>query len=536
MAGSRKPEAVWGTFGVEPTILVIARTLTSTTRLLEALQLFRGDFRIKFLFTVNDTTPFRGGVHALLAKAGVEQLIPWELVPETHYDLALSASENVDFDHVTSHTIVLPHGLGLNKYVPTADGTGVRLAGLPPYRALADGRVTVVLSHPDQEKQVHAACPEAIGHTAVAGDATFDRLLASERLRTHYRNRFGAGDRTVVMVASTWRPDSALGRWRTLPAQLLAELPADRYLVCAALHPNIWSWYGPAQIRLWLADELAAGLVLLPPEKGWHAALIAADQVITDHGSLGLLAAGLDRPLLLTGESEETVPGTPVAELTSRAPHLIRGRALLGQLEQASAEHRPGSLSDITDRVFAEVGSATTRLRDLVYRELGMTPPDGEIPILRVPDPDVTAAPVTAFAVHADGEDPVTLTRYPAAVWINRPDYETHLAVDEAEPNLRITEKAAVLACSTPRSHDQAVSWTESALAAFPGARIAIAATPDGATAAIRGGRQVLVVTEAAGDALILGSVVYHCLMSGSLRNRRLTVLTGADSAEVELT
>ncbi|WP_370948821.1 hypothetical protein AB5J62_15035 [Amycolatopsis sp. cg5] len=472
-------------------------------------------------------------MHALLASAGVQHIVPWELVPDLHYDLALSASENVDFDQVASHTIVLPHGLGLNKYVPTPDGTGVRLAGLPPQRALADGKVTVVLSHPDQEKQVHAACPEAIGHTVVTGDATFDRLLASERLRPHYRRVLGAGDRNVVMVASTWRPDSALGRWRTLPAELLADLPADRHLVCAALHPNIWSWYGPTQIRLWLADEIAAGLVLLPPEKGWHAALIAADQVITDHGSLGLLAAGLDRPLLLTGHSAETVPGTPVADLTSIAPQLIRGQDLLNQLEQAKAEHRPGSLSAVTDRVFAEVGAATTRLRDLVYRALELPPPDGEAPMLRVPDPDVTQSKVTAFAVHATGVDTITLTRHPAVVRTGR--HETHLAVDETEPNLRITEKAAVLACSTPLTHDAAVAWTEAALVAHPGVRVAIAATPDGAVSTVRGGRRVFATTRTPCDTLILGSVTYHCLISGSLRNRRLTVLAGPNSVDVEL-
>ncbi len=83
--------------------------------------------------------------------------IPWRTVAaagEVPYDLALSASENIDFEHIRSHTVVLPHGLCFNEYVPGSVGSGRRLAGLPPERVLRDGAATVVRQHPEQEAQV----------------------------------------------------------------------------------------------------------------------------------------------------------------------------------------------------------------------------------------------------------------------------------------------------------------------------------------------------------------------------------------------
>jgi hypothetical protein len=216
--------------------------MTSTIRLLDVVELFRGDHRVRFRFTINDTSPFSGGVRDLLRSADVGTIVPWHAINRIPYDLALSASENIDFDQLRSHTVVLPHGLGFNKYVPTLDGSAVRLAGLPPEEVLRAGRTTVVLSHPAQRTQLRAACPASEGATVVTGDVMFDRLLASTPLRRRYRAALRTGDRVLVMVASTWRTSSVVGHDRSLLSRLLGQLPIDRYQVCAALHPNIWAW------------------------------------------------------------------------------------------------------------------------------------------------------------------------------------------------------------------------------------------------------------------------------------------------------
>ena len=511
--------------------------MTSAYRLLEASELFRDDFRVKFVFTVNDTSAFSSGVREVLRGAGV-RLVSWRSVREKEisYDLALSASENIDFQHLTAHTVVLPHGLGFNKFVPDSNGTGVRLAGLPPDRVLRAGRATVVLSHPEQREQLLAASPVSSGRTEVVGDPTLDRLRASRSLRARYREALGAGDRTLVTLASTWRPDSLLGRWRTLPGQLLSELPSDLYQVSAALHPNIWAFYGKAQIALWLSSALEAGLVLLPPESGWQAALVAADQVITDHGSLGLFAAALEKPLLLTEPTTETVPGTPPDALARTAGILDPRARLRQQVDRVRLDHQAGQFDRITDRVFAHTGHATTNLRNLIYRKLDLAPRTEEPSLRRIPVPELRGSHVLSHLVHTvavDG-DSLHVTRFPAAVGQGT-DAETHLVVDETEPDLKIAERAAVVTRRLPLTEDAAESWARTTLATYPGARIAITATPEGCLAATRNGDLVRIgfAVPHAEYVSLAASAVYCCWLSRDLSDRTLTVSAGTTAVHL---
>src|SRR5882757_54279 len=147
---STNAEARWGTLGCIP-VLMVARTLTSTIRLLDVFDLIRSDFRLAVDFTVDERSEFGRGVRTLLDQAGADRIVPWSaLEGSAHYRLAIAASEQIDLHRIHTTTVVLPHGLGFNKYVPDADGPGVRLAGLPPAFALRTGRVRLVLSHPEQ--------------------------------------------------------------------------------------------------------------------------------------------------------------------------------------------------------------------------------------------------------------------------------------------------------------------------------------------------------------------------------------------------
>lgn len=536
-------EGRWGTFDCERTVLFVARTMTSAIRLVEAWDLFRGDFRVKVLFTVDDTSRFSTGVTEFLWDAGVRRILPWGQLPGTHSDLAVSASENIDFSALECRTVVLPHGLGFNKYVPDARGTGTRLAGLPPADALRTGRVVVVLSHPEQESQLRAAAPEIAGHAVVTGDPTYDRLLASEGLRDRYRARLGADGRRLILLSSTWGNESQLGRWRSLPAQLLAELPADEYLVAAVLHPNIWTRYGEAQVRTWFADAAEAGLVLVPPDKGWGAALVAADQVVGDHGSMSLHAAALGKPLLLAAYGDEIVPGTPIDALGRVAPRLDRRHGLREQLDKTAATHDPRRFDEITKRVFAHVGDSTRRLRDLLYRELDLTPPPADPPLLRALDPEVEIKPVTAFDAYTaftDG-DTITMARHPRAVRRtvrDNPevrDTVRHLIVDEAELDLRLTQNASVLTRRQVTNVDAASTWAAGMLRNFPGAVLAAAGVPDGCVVLLRDGRRVNVTARQA-DPMALASAVYAALLAERLTDGPLTIRLGAREIPLSVT
>ncbi|WP_370468446.1 hypothetical protein [Streptacidiphilus sp. P02-A3a] len=105
------------------------------------------------------------------------------------------------------------------------------------------------------------------------------------------------------------------GCWSGWPASC-----PDEYRVAAVLHPNIWHGHGTGQIRTWLDRACRNGLTLIDPLDGWRQALIAADAVIGDFGSVSYYAAALGLPVLLGAASGEVLdPDSPVGLFTSQA-------------------------------------------------------------------------------------------------------------------------------------------------------------------------------------------------------------------------
>ncbi|WP_020497904.1 hypothetical protein [Sciscionella marina] len=511
--GARAEERTWGTFGCERTILCVGRSLTSVIRLLETSELFSGDFRLRRLFTLQDEFRHRAHAERLLREARVDRIVPWSQAKDQPADLVLTASENIDPATVRGPIVVLPHGIGFNKFVPERDGNGTRIAGVPSAAALGSGRITLVLAHAEQEQQLRASCPEVLGHTVVTGDPTVQRLDASRALRARFRRLLGTGERRLVFLSSTWGRASALGLTPKLPHALLAALPADSYQVCAALHPNITSHYNRADVADYYAEALDAGLALLPPEAGWHAALVASDVVIADHGSLGLYAAGLGKPLLLTGSAEEIVPGTPVETLAGLARRLDPRGDLRAQID-AAPEHR----TEGTRQVFAHRADAAERVRALLYSMLGLDP-EPEARLARVPDPAPERRPVRAFRVRiTETGETLVLERFPASVAAE----EHYLVVDEADTDLRRAEKAAVLLTEDP----------EATLARYPGARLAAKRIPHGCQVFGRAGESAIL---SGADASVLAAIAYHLVCTGRFDSTDFPVRLGEHETTVRV-
>ncbi|GAB3456561.1 hypothetical protein GCM10027570_38320 [Streptomonospora sediminis] len=511
----------WRTLHQLRTVLAAARTLTSAIRLLDALECFRADPRVQVVFTVDTTSAFSTGAAALLEREGAA-LLPWDQAAETPVDLVVTASENLDFGAFDAPAVVLPHGVGFHKYVPDSRSADRRLSGLVAEEHLAAKRIVLAVSHPEQEAQLAAASPHTAGATACVGDLAYDGLLAGAPLRGHYRDRLGAGDdRRLVLVSSTWGPESLFGQRPGIAAELLAELPADRYRVAAALHPNVWSLHSPWQVRAWLAQAREAGLLLLPSERGWQAALVAADCVIGDHGSVTFYAAALDRPVLLGAFGAEAVPGTPMAEFAESAPRLGGPGRLCGEVEAAIADHTPGRYAQQAERALSRPGEAFTALRGLFYELLGLPVPDTP-PVLRAPAaPDSEHTPALSFETHTECPEPglIAVRRYPAGVRSAAqcpPGAMRHLSAATTEPDQRLAQSASVVYRPEPAgSGPEAAARAAEALAAYPGALLAAAAGPDGCTVALRTGG-VLQVTGEDGPpqapAAVLAAAVYTLL------------------------
>ncbi|MBK3581436.1 hypothetical protein JHN63_48295, partial [Streptomyces sp. MBT65] len=349
----------WATRGHSRKVLFVVHNVTSATRLLDVLPLFHDDFRVQLLVTCTESSAFRAGIAELLAETGVP-VLPWEQAVRTPVDLAVSASFGGQLRAFSGVLAVLSHGVGYTKRLgtpntqhPTPGSEAAEPAapvfGLSPEwlldesgRPVADA---LVLSHPEQLERLRAVCPEAASTGVLAGDPCWDRMLAARPYRERYRRALGvARAQRLVVLNSTWNPESLFGDdlLPSLLPRLTSELPVDEYRLAAVLHPNIWHGHGPGQIRAWLDRARRAGLTLVDPLHGWRQALLAADAVIGDHGSVTYYAAALGTPVLLgAAPLAGLAPDAPVHAFVRTAPRLDPTLPLGPQLAQLIATHRP---------------------------------------------------------------------------------------------------------------------------------------------------------------------------------------------------
>jgi len=256
----------------------------------------------------------------------------------------------------------------------------------------------LVLSHEDQLRQLAENAPEALSTAVVAGDPCFDRIAASVAFRARYRAALGVGDRTLVLVSSTWSPSSLLGSRPELLRELVAEFPLDTHVVAVALHPNIAHGHGPGQLTHWFADCLRSGMIILPEIDGWRAGVIAADVVVGDHGSVTGYSAAIGRPVLLAA-FDDVPPANPIAALGDIAPRLPALGPFAPHLAAAIQSHRPTRFAAVADLVTSVPGQSLQRLRSLFYQLLELAEPPAETPVDIVPVP---VRPASRFSCLAN--------------------------------------------------------------------------------------------------------------------------------------
>ncbi|WP_158771474.1 hypothetical protein [Streptomyces sp. NRRL S-340] len=502
-------------------------------RVLEALpSLLRGDGRVAVVFAYDPTSAFNDGVLELLNDTGC-RVMPWEQLGEISPDLVLSASENIDVPEGDCPVLVLPHGVGFQKLVPDSRSARVRLSGVVPDSLLESGRAWLAVSHPAQEEQLVANRPEAAGRTLLVGDPCFDELVASRPRRAAYREALGVAEgQKLVVVSSTWGPTSLLGTDPELLPRLLARLPCDEYRVGLITHPNIWSAHGAWQLRTLQAAALDAGLLLMPPVHAWRPALVAADVLVGDHGSVTLYGAATGTPLLLAAFGGDAVPGTAVHRMAALAPRLDPRGDLRQQVEDVVREHAADRYAAVARQAFAEPGHALARLRTALYRLLELPEPSSappSSPMLPVPEPEPPASAVTSWQVTTEVGGPgaapgVTVRRFPASVGAygtvpsETSSCFTHLACADDERDHRLVESASVLVRRLPApSSVSALGWIGETLARLPGSLLAASAVRGGCClVGLRDGRVVEVsVTGTAVDPGLPAAVVYALLRAG---------------------
>lgn len=369
------------------TVLVMVPTMTAGTRLLDLLPLLEADFRVQVVFTVpKEGDTWHGVEEFVRATGGV--LVPWAQAIRHEWDLVLTASHR-HIEQVRGPLLVLPHGAGAEmsrRYSRKAGGATRQTTGLDRELLTYRGRVipaAVALTHDEELRTLRRVCPEALPAAVVTGDICLDRMVASKPFRSLYRQALGvAGDQKLITVSSTWSAASTFGRHPELYARLLDEAGED-VRVAAILHPNVATVHGRWQVHSWLAAAKRKGLLIVPPEEGWRAVLIASDHVIGDHGSTTTYAAAIGRPVHLATFPDNDIRDHSIAATLARvAPRLDHGRPLLPQLTDAATD-----AGRVAAAVSGRPGLAAGLLRAAMYRLLELPEPSWPPPVSPVPLP-----------------------------------------------------------------------------------------------------------------------------------------------------
>lgn len=371
-------------------VLVMVPTMAAGTRLLDLVPLLEADFRVQVALTIPHAGEEWHGLDTFAHATGM-LAVPWHQAARLDWDLVLTASHR-HIDQVHGKVLVLPHGAGAMRsrcYSRKAGGATQPTSGLDRELLTYRGRVipsALALTHDHELRTLRKTCPEALPAAVVAGDICLDRMLASLPFRDHYRAALDLTEhQRLITISSTWSPDATFGQHPEMYERLLDELSDAGHTtrVAAVLHPQIWSTHGAWQVRSWLRNPLHKGMLLVPPDEGWRAAMIASDLVIGDHGSTTSYAAAIGRPITLATFPHQVIRKHSLAATLARhAPLLDHNRPLLPQFATAITCDMP-----LANRMSARIGGAATMFRSTMYRLLGLSEPPWPPPASPVPLP-----------------------------------------------------------------------------------------------------------------------------------------------------
>ncbi|MFF8914426.1 hypothetical protein ACF08M_14155 [Streptomyces sp. NPDC015032] len=489
------------------------------------MRLLRAEDGIEKYYTVNPGSVFGDGLGEYLSALGV-RVLTWEEATRRSFDLAVSCSVHPTMRRLDAPLMVLPHGAGYNRLVTESTGDSRSPAGLSRRELMWRGKVVpaaIGVSHPEQIDRLAETCPEAVPYAVTVGDWCFQRIRASMSRRDHYRARLGAvNGRRLVVVHSTWSSHSLLGRHPGLPLRLVTSLPVDEFAVAAVFHPNVWARHTPDGVFDRLAEAMDAGLMIIPPQEGWRAAVVASDWVVGDHGSTSFYSAAADRVTLLAATGlDELDPASPAAAFAHRAPRLAPDRDVYAQLMDAARRYDPEDLRPVVDRQLASVDTSGARTQERMYAFLaqrGVRPPRYAPHPSPVPAPEPAHRPApTAYDVTGahDGTGTVDVRRRPMIAG-HHTEARGFYAVTGEENHLLWRQAAEVVARTEIEAELPATEWADRESRRSEHANVLVAAVDTTrCLVRLRGGRELEARTERTWgtrrpplDAVVLGAAV----------------------------
>ncbi|TDD95627.1 hypothetical protein [Actinomadura rubrisoli] len=521
----------WRTAQPSLRVLLVIHSATAATRLGDLIPLFQ-DPRIQLFCTHTSDAMFPYGIDSFIQANEIHQL-SWEQATALEFQVAITAGLGDNLHEIKCPILRVPHGNGYNKRW-TGDrrpATGDRrpVFGLSEETLKHAGRLVpaaIGLSHDEQFERLAEGCAEALPVAFLAGDPCHDRMIASLPRRLNYRHAFGLrpGQR-LITVASTWREDSLFGVDPLFTSRTLRSLPFDGYRVALVLHPNVWASHSAFQIRAWLDESLRAGLILLPPEEGWRAAVVAADWVLSDHGSVSVYAAAAGRPVLLDQSGRGMIdPRSGLGRLFDVAAHLDPHTALEPQLRRAE-ELRDRTHATAAAMVSSAPGRSLRLIRERLYAMMDESPPGAEPPVLAVDAPAVDGTTPASLwtSVKRTGPREFSVERWPAAVTGAGPGV---LIVADHELDHRLAGTADVIWTTREALPADEPTWSASVFEHRPGLTLTLVRDGRHAVLRSRDGRGVKVSLTDSGAAEPVFAVLAERCVSGTRDLAALSPLT----------
>ncbi|MGW4528975.1 hypothetical protein [Amycolatopsis sp. NPDC004378] len=117
---TRADDARWQTFAPRKRVLAVAHNVTAASRLFDVVRLIAEDTRLELTFTDPGSSAFPAGTDEFLLARGVRR-IPWGEAVAQEFDLALAASHGPTLAQLTAPLVIIPHGMGYNKYLETGN-------------------------------------------------------------------------------------------------------------------------------------------------------------------------------------------------------------------------------------------------------------------------------------------------------------------------------------------------------------------------------------------------------------------------------
>jgi len=215
--------------------------------------------------------------------------------------------------------------------------------------------------------------PSLLPFIDVVGSLQADQLVSANRNRVKIREQLGFSQSDfVILVQSTFRESliEDLGYTLLDECKRLAELKGYKFII--SLHPHLWHGLYAAS-HPWGERALAYAsdsIRIRRPEEDGDSCMIASDIALTDHTSLCISYALLDKPMLFYLPKNGFQATDVLEPLLELYPQLTEIGQLDNLIQEAQRVHDPARLHAVMDRFVSYRGQAAERINQVFDRLL----------------------------------------------------------------------------------------------------------------------------------------------------------------------